>query len=355
MMPVVSAFQLEGKPVYCEPYGYGHINSTFLIQTQAGKAYILQKINHHVFKDVPALMHNVAAVTAHLIKADPRPRHVLTLRYTKDGASFVQDENGEYWRMLDFIADSLCLERADDPADFYESAAAFGSFQNHLADFPAETLNETIPHFHDTPERYRQLRKAIDADVCGRAKDVQKEIHFYLEREAEAPLMVDMLAQGQLPLRVTHNDTKLNNVMLDAKTRKFLCVVDLDTVMPGLAANDFGDSIRFGASTAQEDERDLSLVHLSMPLYNAYVEGFLGACGLRLTKRELETLPLGAKLMTLECGSRFLADYLAGDTYFHVARPSHNLDRARTQMTLVADMEAHWQEMQDAIKSWQSN
>lgn len=355
MLQSVLAFALEGNPVYCEKYGHGHINVTYLVQTDAGHAYILQRINHHVFKDVPALMHNIASVTRHLVQADPRPRRVLRLIPTTSGGDFHLDENGEYWRMYDFVTDSLCLQKAETPADFYESAVAFGTFQNLLADFPAETLNETIPHFHDTPARYRQLHAAIAQDALGRADGCQAEIAFALAQEKEGGVMVDMLRQGELPLRVTHNDTKLNNVMLDAQTRKALCVIDLDTVMPGLAGNDFGDSIRFGASTASEDEQDLGKVNLSLSLYRAYVEGFLGACGARLTDKEVETLPMGAKLMTMECGIRFLADHLAGDTYFRIARPGHNLDRARTQFKLVKDMEDHWQEMAQIVQEVKKN
>lgn len=232
MLQSVLGFVLEGNPVYCEKYGHGHINSTYLVRTDVGHAYILQRINHHVFKDVSALMHNIASVTRHLAKADPRPRRVLRLIPTTSDGDFHLDENGEYWRMYDFVTDSLCLQQAENPTDFYESAVAFGTFQNLLADFPAETLNETIPHFHDTPARYRQLHATIDQDALGRADGCQAEIAFALAQEKEGGVMVDMLRQGELPLRVTHNDTKLNNVMLDAQTRKALCVIDLDTVMP---------------------------------------------------------------------------------------------------------------------------
>ena len=350
MLRAIYAFQLDGSPNFCERYGHGHINETYLVKTKAGHAYILQKINRRVFHDIPALMHNIASVTKHLSGKDPHPRHVLTLVPTLAGGICHVDGQGESWRLYDFITDSICLQNAETTEDFYQSAAAFGSFQKMLSDFPAETLNETIPRFHDTPNRYAILRQAIRQDAKGRAKEVQHEIDFALAHETEAATMVDMLKRGELPLRVTHNDTKLNNVMLDAKTRKALCVIDLDTVMPGLSANDFGDSIRFGASTAAEDEKDLSKVSLSLELYRAYVSGFLSACGMELTFRELETLPLGAKLMTLECGIRFLADYLSGDTYFHIARPGHNLDRARTQFRLVADMEAKWDTMHEIIQ-----
>lgn len=349
MLQAANAFAVKGRPVQCERHGHGHINATYRLVTDEGISYVLQKINRHVFKDVPALMHNVSAVTQHLSQADPRPRHSLRLINTHEGSTYFLDDEGEYWRLYDYIPDSICLDRAESKEDFYQSAVAFGTFQNLLADFPAETLHETIPRFHDTPNRYVQFRQAVQEDAAGRGRDVQEEIAFALAREAEASVMMELLQKGELPLRVTHNDTKLNNVMLDAKTRGALCVIDLDTVMPGLAANDFGDSIRFGASTAAEDERDLSLVRLSLELYEAYTRGFLEQCGKRFTPKEIETLPLGAKLMTLENGIRFLADHLAGDVYYRISRPGHNLDRARTQFKLVQEMEAHWQEMADIL------
>ena len=251
--------------------------------------------------------------------------------------------------MYEFVLDSLCLDKAETAEDLHQSGVAFGMFQNQLADFPAETLTETIPHFHDTPDRYRLFHEAIENNKAGRLESVRPEVERYLAHEAEASFMMDLCKKGELPLRVTHNDTKLNNVMLDAATRAPLCVIDLDTVMPGLAANDFGDSIRFGASTATEDEKDLSKVSMSLDLYRAYASGFLKACGQRLTAKEIETLPWGAKLMTLECGVRFLTDYLNGDVYFHVKYPEHNLDRCRTQITLVEDMETKWDEMNAII------
>lgn len=349
IQPAVSAFILEGAPIACNRYGNGHINETYLLETDAPHAYILQKINNQIFQDVPALMGNIAAVTAHLRAQDPDPRHTLTLVPTKDGAAYYQDEAGGYWRLYEFITDSICLDRAESADDFMQSGVAFGQFQRRLADFPAHTLHETIARFHDTPNRYIHLHDALKADAMGRAAEVEKELAFAFAREEEAGTMVRMGREGTLPLRVTHNDTKLNNVMLDLKTRKPLCVIDLDTVMPGLSGNDFGDSIRFGASTAVEDEQNLTKVQMSLPLYEAYAHGFLQACGNSLTAAELDTLPLGAKLMTLECGVRFLTDYLAGDTYFRTTRPGQNLDRCRTQFKLVADMEAKWDAMQATI------
>ena len=350
MLNICGKFQTKGAALSCEPYGNGHINATYLVKTDE-EQYILQRINHHIFQDVPGLMRNVERVTAFLAEKDPDPRHSLHLVPAKDGAAYVEAE-GEFYRMYDFVHDSICLDAPETDEDFYQSAVAFGSFQRQLADFPANELSETIPRFHDTPNRYRALRAAIEKDALGRAASCREEIEFALAREADAAVMINLLAAGELPLRVTHNDTKLNNVMLDAKTRKPLCVIDLDTVMPGLAANDFGDSIRFGANTGAEDEKDLKKISLSLARYEAFARGFLEACGKALTPKEIETLPWGAKLMTLECGVRFLTDYLEGDTYFRIHRPEHNLDRTRTQFALVADMEKKWTQMCDIVKEF---
>ena len=350
MLNICGKFQTKGAALSCEPYGNGHINATYLVKTDE-EQYILQRINHHIFQDVPGLMRNVERVTAFLAEKDPDPRHSLHLVPAKDDAAYVEAE-GEFYRMYDFVHDSICLDAPETDEDFYQSAVAFGSFQRQLADFPANELSETIPRFHDTPNRYRALRAAIEKDALGRAASCREEIEFALTREADAAVMINLLAAGELPLRVTHNDTKLNNVMLDAKTRKPLCVIDLDTVMPGLAANDFGDSIRFGANTGAEDEKDLKKISLSLARYEAFARGFLEACGKALTPKEIETLPWGAKLMTLECGVRFLTDYLEGDTYFRIHRPEHNLDRTRTQFALVADMEKKWTQMCDIVKKF---
>ncbi|HNW85520.1 MAG TPA: aminoglycoside phosphotransferase family protein [Candidatus Limiplasma sp.] len=345
MLNILSRFQLRGAPQTCEPYGSGHINQTYLVVTDAPHRYILQRINHRVFTDVPALMENIDAVTRYLAQQDPDPRHVLTLVPTLEGAPYCMDENGESWRIYEFIQGGICLNRAESADDFYQSAVAFGRFQRMLAHFPAQTLHETIAHFHDTPSRFRALHAAADADAVNRRREVEPELAFALAHEEEAAGMMRLLAEGKLPLRVTHNDTKLNNVILDAKDRTPLCVIDLDTVMPGLVANDFGDSIRFGASTAAEDEKNLDSVALSLPMYETYVKGFLGVCGEHLTALEIETLPMGAKMMSLENGVRFLTDYLQGDVYYAIHRPEHNLDRCRTQFRLVADMETKWAEM----------
>ena len=342
-------FALRGTPVLCERHGCGHINETYRVVTDEQAEYILQKINHHVFTDVPALMENISAVTSFLSQRVSDPRRAMHLVPTTDGQAFYLDEEGEYWRVYDFITDSICLQKAETAADFYESTLAFGAFQQEMAEFPAATLHETIPNFHNTIDRYAKFKAAIAADLKGRAAQVQKEIEFLLAREEEMGTLHTLRLSGELPLRVTHNDTKLNNVMLDAKTRKGLCVIDLDTVMPGLSLYDYGDSIRFGAATAAEDEKDLSRMSMDLDLFRVYTRGFLTACP-GLTQREVELLPLGAKTMTLECGMRFLTDYLEGDTYFTTHYEGHNLDRCRTQLKLVADMEEKWETMHAIVK-----
>ena len=350
----IHRFVMDGNPVSCELYGCGHINHTFLVTTDTGKRYILQMLNGGVFNDPDGLMENVIAITRHIAGKTDDPRGSLRLNPTVDGKLYTRGDKGNMWRLYDYVEGSICLQAPETPEDFYQSAVAFGTFQRQLADFPAETLHETIPNFHNTPDRYRKLRAALAADACGRAKDVQPEIEFALAREDEAGTLQRMRDSGELPTRVTHNDTKLNNVMLDEKTRRPLCVIDLDTVMPGLAAYDFGDSIRFGAATAAEDEKDLTKMEMSMEDFEVYTRGFLTACP-DLTEREIETLPLGAKLMTLECGVRFLTDYLEGDKYFSIHRPEHNLDRARTQFKLVADMEKKWDDMAAVVAKAEEN
>ena len=346
---ILASFQLDGTAEYCERYGFGHINETYLVVTTTSHRYILQKINNFVFKNVCALMENISAVTNYLQQQESDQRRVLQLIPTITQNYYLEYEGG-FWRVYDFVEDSICLQLPETSADFYESAVAFGRFQQMLTNFPAHTLHETIPNFHNTADRYRQLHEAIAHDAFGRLSSVQQEIRFALARESEAGTLVEMQKQDLLPLRVTHNDTKLNNVMLDNTTRKALCVIDLDTVMPGLSAYDFGDSIRFGAATAAEDETDLSKMEMDLDLFQIYAEGFLSACP-GLTQAEKEILPMGAKLMTLECGVRFLTDYLNGDTYFNIHYPDHNLDRCRTQFKLVADMELKWEQMKNIINN----
>lgn len=350
----IAQFAVEGRLMERRPYGNGHINDTFLLVYEipegVKKRYILQRMNHDIFRKPQELMENIVNVTEYLRKmiisqgGEPE-RETLNVVKTRDGKSNYRDSGGNYWRMFLFIERTVCLEKVESAKDFYDSAVAFGNFQRMLADYPAETLHETIPNFHHTPSRFRAFQKAVQEDKLGRAALVREEIAFAMEREKDTPVLTDLLAAGQLPLRVTHNDTKLNNILFDEESRKALCIIDLDTVMPGLSHYDFGDSIRFGASTGEEDERDLEKIELDLSLYEAFTKGYLEGCGGRLTDKEIETLPMGAKLMTYECGIRFLADYLEGDVYFKIHRDGHNLDRARTQFKLVADMEAKWDDM----------
>ena len=351
-LAVTEKFQMEGKAKSAVGYGSGHINDTFLVEGE--KPYILQRMNRGIFTHPEEVMENILGVTSFLKEKIEKAggdssRETLNVILTEDGKSFYRDEAGEYWRMYHLVEDAVSFDRVESEQDFYESAVAFGNFQQLLSDYPAETLHETIPGFHDTAARYKTFLKAVEEDCCGRAARVQEEIAFFKEREEVSQILGRMQTEGKLPLRVTHNDTKLNNIMMDKTTRKGICVIDLDTVMPGLSVNDFGDSIRFGASTADEDERDLSKVSCDLHLFELYVKGFLKGCGGRLTETEMKMLPMGAKVMTYECGMRFLTDYLQGDVYFKIHREGQNLDRARTQMKLVADMEEKWSRMEQIV------
>ncbi len=354
----IAAFRLAGIPRSVNPHGNGHINDTYLvICDDAGnvKKYILQRMNHSIFRNPQALMENVAGVTSYLQEkirernGDPN-RETLSVIKTKDGKNYFEDSLHNFWRVFPFIEDTYCLEKVENAGDFYDCAQAFGSFQRQLADYPAETLHETIPLFHHTPSRFQTFQKAVREDSLGRADSVREEINFALAREADTHVLTDLLEKGELPLRVTHNDTKLNNILFDAVTKKALCIIDLDTVMPGLSLYDFGDAIRTGANTGAEDETDLSKIGLDLSLFETFTDGFLTGCAGSLTPLEIELLPMGAKLMTYECGIRFLADYLVGDVYFKIHKEHHNLDRARTQFKLVADMEAKWEEMAKIVR-----
>lgn len=358
---VIAAYEFEGRLVSDGVYGNGHINDTMILVYEIGKMgrlkVILQRINRGVFQNPPEMMENVAGVTQFLRRkveergGDPF-RETLNVIPTREGASFYRDSQGEYWRAFVFITDASCYDLIQNKHDFYEIGVAFGNFQALLADYPAESLHETIKQFHDTRKRFADFKKAVEADVKGRAKEVSGEIAFVLEREDVANYFSERLDRGELPLRVTHNDTKMNNIMVDNKTGKAICVIDLDTVMPGLAMYDFGDAIRFGASTGEEDEKDLTRVNCDMELFELFTKGFLEGCDGRLTREEIALLPMGAKVMTYECGMRFLADYLQGDVYFKIHRPEHNLDRCRTQFKLVADMEKKWETMQAIVAKY---
>lgn len=347
----LEAFGHIGNPTYCAPYGNGHINDTFLVICEGKKRYILQRINHSIFTNPQEIMENICAVTDFIRKKSAEigadtERCTLSVVKTLSGESFYQDSIGSYWRLYDFTERTVTKEKVSNIKEFYDCAEAFGKFQAQLAEFDASSLHEAIKDFHNTPMRFANLLRAIENNPLGRVAEVGPEIKFALEREEFTKTLEKAHAEGRLPLRVTHNDTKLNNILFDEHTGSPVCVIDLDTVMPGYSVNDFGDSIRFGANTAAEDETNLSKVSLDLELYRAYTEGFLRGCDGRLTSSEIELLPIGAIMMTLECGLRFLTDYIEGDVYFRISRPSHNLDRCRTQFALVADMEKNLDSMQ---------
>lgn len=360
MDTIASKFQMEGVVTELIPFGNGYINDTFRITCELpegkGKKYILQKMNTSIFKNPEELMENVMNVTSFLRKkivaagGDPE-RETLNVIPTKDGKNYL-DNGEECWRMYIFIEGATCYDEVKTPEDFYNTALSFGNFQKMLADYPAETLHETIVNFHNTVSRFADFKKAVEEDVCKRAKEVEEEIKFIMEREDVAHIICDALEEKRIPLRVTHNDTKLNNIMIDDETGKGLCVIDLDTVMPGSALYDFGDSIRFGASTGSEDEVNLDLVSVDLELFDVYTKGFLEGCGGSLTEEEVKLFPAGAKVITFEQGMRFLTDYLQGDTYYKIQRPGHNLDRSRTQLKLVADMEQKWDEMEKIVEKY---
>ena len=361
LLDVTGKFELGNhiEVVSVEPYGSGHINDTFRLEVKEDgkeKLYILQRMNKDIFKNQKELMDNILQVTSFLTEkikeqgGDPN-RETLQVIPTKEGKAYLTEENGDGWRVYPFITDSLSFDKADTPEAMKKSGYAFGNFQYLLSDFPAEKLHETIPDFHNTVDRYAKFEQAVQKDVMGRVKEVEAEISFIKEREKDCHYFGDLLAAGEIPLRVTHNDTKLNNVLFDKASGNAICVIDLDTVMPGFAAHDFGDAIRFGASTAAEDEKDLNKVSCDMTLFEAYFNGFMEGCRGSLTDKEVEALPMGAKIMTFECGMRFLTDYLQGDTYFKIHYPEQNLDRTRTQLKLVKDMEEKWDIMARIVRN----
>ena len=356
LQSAANAFDFGG-PVLCDAhhYGEGHINNTFVVwREDHSKRFILQRINTDTFTDPVGLMENVCGVTRHLRAkilaegGDPA-RETLNVIPTLSGSTCYLDADGGAWRAYDFVEDTICLQQVGSEADFRTVAETLGKFQNQLEDYPASTLHETIARFHDTPNRYANFEKALAADALGRAKNITSEIEFIHAREQDCHVLLDQLAAGEIPLRVTHNDTKINNVLIDAATGKGICVIDLDTVMPGLSAYDFGDSIRTGANDCAEDEPDQSKVHFDLHLYEVFAKGYLSTAGASMSMAEKKSLAWGARLMTLECGIRFLTDYLEGDYYFHIARPDHNLDRARTQFTLVRQMEEVFDQMLEIV------
>ena len=352
-------FLFGGRVTDVSPYGNGHINDTFAVtcvfDCGGSLRYIMQRLNANVFPDRDGLMRNMIAVTDLLKDAvirdggDPE-RECLRLIPTRDGKKYYTSPDGEVWRATQFIENTDAYLVADDAEMFRDAGRAFGKFIARLSDFDASSLFEVIPDFHNTAKRYDAFLRALDADVCGRAADAAAEIAFVKARREGCSVLVDALAEGRIPTRVTHNDTKLNNVLIDVDTKKAVCVIDLDTVMPGTMLYDFGDGVRAGCSTAKEDEKDLSLVDFDMTLFRAFAGGFLRGMEGSVTEEERRLMPLAARMMTFECGMRFLTDHLAGDTYFKTAYPGHNLVRARTQFKLVSRMEELAKEMERAVR-----
>jgi len=357
VMEAARAFDLCAEPTSFERCNAGHINDTFFIFCgEELPAYILQRVNTNIFKDPESLMANIWGVCEHLkaktIAAGGDPdREVRKIILTKNGEKYFIDEEGGYWRAYLCLNHVLCLNEADKET-FYNSAVAFGHFFKQLADYPAETLAETIPNFHNSVSRYNDFKAAVEADPLGRAAECRDLIEFALSKKDKCSYILDRIAAGTIKLCVTHNDTKLNNVLLDEKTKKGVCVIDLDTVMPGSILYDFGDSIRFGASSAKEDETDLDKVYVDLEMFEIYVKGFLEELRPTMTDEEVLGLPMGAYLMTFETGVRFLGDYLTGDTYFKIHYPGHNLDRARNQLKLIADMDKKLPEMEEIVKKY---
>ncbi len=352
---LAASFSPESAVSTPVPFGGGHINDTYLLSREDGSQFVMQRINKNVFPDPVSLMDNIQRVTHHLRKriravgGDPE-RETLRMIRNAQGDMCTLDANGDYWRAYTFVDGCMSYDQVESAEVFCQSGHAFGRFMSMLDDFDAASLFETIARFHDTPKRFGDFRTAVAENRSGRADGVRELIDTALSYESFGSTLMDQLNSGILPLRVTHNDTKLNNVLIDSATGEAVCVVDLDTVMPGLCAYDFGDAIRFGASTAAEDEKDLSKVHFDMNLYRAFAEGYLSEVANALSAAEVDSLAYGAKMMTLENGIRFLGDYLNGDVYFKTAYPEHNLVRARTQFKLLSEMDEHWDEMLACVR-----
>lgn len=360
LLHILESFNFKGDLIECKIFGSGHINTTYIAtynDNGTEKKYIVQKVNTNVFKNIDALMDNVFAVTSFLrekIKENGGNPNRETLHYikTNSGDKYYRDSNGDCYRAYRFVDKSKSCDSVDSPEIFEKSGIAFGRFQKYLSDFPATTLNETIPNFHNTIWRFEnEFIPALEADIQDRAKECKDEIEFVIQRRNDCSKLVNLIESGELPIRVTHNDTKLNNVMFDEDTDDAICVIDLDTVMPGLALYDFGDSIRFGANTCAEDEKDVSKVAINLDYFEAYARGFLSEAGKSFNQCEIDNLAFSAKLMTFECGMRFLTDYLNGDTYFKIHYPQHNLDRARNQFALVKDMEDKMDKMEEIVRN----
>lgn len=353
MEKIIANFNVDGKVLYCERHGAGHINETYKFSVDNGEKqmnYILQCVNTSLFKNMDELMANISGVTEFMRKkitengGNP-DRETLTVVKTKDGKDYYQDVDGKAYRVFLFIEDAVALQKAENPEQFRSSAKAFGKFANFLAEYPAETLYETIPLFHDTVNRYKNFMESVEVNYQNRAEIAKDEIKFAVDRKDYSKRIVEKIKSGEIPLKVTHNDTKLNNVLFDKDAKSAIAVIDLDTVMPGSILYDFGDAIRFGCNTGAEDEEDLTKVNFDIDLFATYVDGYLSEIGSSITKEELDNLAFSAILLTYECGIRFLGDFLVGDTYFKIHRENHNLIRCRTQFKLIAEMEKVYDKM----------
>jgi hypothetical protein len=357
----VKQFKFKGKFLKLEPIGNGHINSTFAVYFEkedlSVEKYILQSINTNVFKNTKELMSNIDNVTSHIkekIKQEggnPK-RETINIIKTIDDKLYYEESKEICWRAYRYIENATSHDLVEKPVMFRYAAQAFGKFQKQLSDFDANNLYEVIPMFHDTQNRFKIFLQSVKDDKAGRLKNVRSEVEFVMERENDCKVIVEKIQSGEIPIRVTHNDTKLNNIMIDNETDKGVCVIDLDTVMPGSALYDFGDAIRFGANTAQEDETDLDKVDIDLDLFKEFAKGFLGEASEVLTQTEIDLLAFSAKLITLELGMRFLTDYLDGDNYFKIHREHHNLDRARNQFKLVERIEKNLDLMNEIVKKY---
>jgi hypothetical protein len=357
---ICASFAVDGRWISTCPIPSGHINDTYCSKFETGGGtvrYVNQRINHLVFREPELLMENIERVTRfareRIIAAGGDPdRETLTIVPTREGRSFHRTPEGTYWRMFRFIGGARTYDRVEDVRLVYAASKAFGKFQKMLARLPGERLKETIPDFHHTRKRYDAFLAAVEFDPVGRASSVKPEIDFVVAREKDTGVVVESMASGHIPERVTHNDTKLNNVMIDDRTGEGICVIDLDTVMPGSVLYDFGDSVRLGAATAAEDEPDLAKVGFDLGMFDRLAAGYLNAAEDFLVPAETELLAFSAKLLTLECGIRFLTDHLKGDVYFKIHRPGHNLDRARTQFKMVAEMERQTEAMEAIVRQY---
>jgi len=356
-LEIFSRFAVEDEVIDIRAFGGGHINDTYLVTCSGGAKYTLQRINHHVFTQPENVMSNIMRVTEHLAKkirevgGDPM-RETLNVIPTKDGGTHFRDEDSNYFRVFTFVDNARSYPKVEQPVHFYNAARAFGKFQNMLSDFPAAELSETIPNFHHTVSRYNDLMTAAENDIAGRRSLVEAELGFASARRDKCAMILDAITDGSVPVRVTHNDTKYDNILIDDSTGEGICIIDLDTVMPGSMLYDYGDSLRFGTNAGDEDDRDLSRVYCDLELFEEFTRGYLEVLGRNLTEKEIELMPMAGQIITLECGMRFLTDYLNGDTYFRTHRPDHNLDRARAQFKLVEDMELHYDEMMSIVNKY---